>query len=673
MKFKKVKKRKVSPRTVVLFCILVGIMGIFAARMFDFQVVTAAKYASVSGDTRTIQKTVKAARGEILDRYGRPLVVNRNGYDVIFNYAEINMDKINDTIVDLTDLFAESGTEWIDLLPLTDTFPIDFDGEKSDIAAMKSKLGLNTYATARNCYDEMVRKYSLEGMNKDLQRRVMGVRYSMDKSDFSIFTSYTFAKDISKQLLTYIEESYSYLDGVSVDTVPYREYASPDIAPHIIGVMSKITAEDWEKYRDKGYSYNDTVGAFGMEKTFEDYLHGEDGIISYKVNNDGKIISSEVTKEPVQGDTVYSSIDKNLQRVAQNALKNTVEESKATMPEIAGASAVVVEVKTGQVLAAANYPSYSLDTYYDDIETLQKDKTGKPLNNRAFSGIYPPGSCYKPLVAAVGLQTGAITPSEHINCVRKYTYYDSNGPSCMGHHGNINVVSALSKSCNYYFFETGRRIGIDKIDQYAKLFGLGTKTGDPNEIDESSGRLAGPEFSAKMGATWYAGNTLQAAIGQGDNAFTPLQLAAYTATIANNGTRYQTTILNSIKSYDLSEMKVNRNTPKTVAEVGISAENMNIVKEGMLSVTEDGTARRYFSDYPVKVAGKTGTAENAGKDHSVFVCFAPYDDPEIAISVVVEHGQYSTTTGPVAKAILDEYFFNSTTGNSDSQVNTLLR
>ncbi len=672
MSIKKRRKRKVNKRLVVLFCVLVVVMAVFGLRLIDFQLISADDYASVSGNTKTIDKTIKAARGEILDRYGRPIVVNRDGYDVVFNYAEIDMQTVNSTILELTDLLSQSGKEWVDLLPMSKAQPFVFEGSKTDISVLKSRLELNNYATAENCYDEMVSRYNLEGLDTETQRILMGVRYSMEKSDFSIYTSYIFAEDVSKQLLTYIEESYAHLSGVTIETNPYREYVDPTLAPHLIGVMSKITAEDWEEYREKGYSYNDTIGSFGVEKVYEDYLHGEDGILSYSVDNSGTIISSEVTKEPVGGNTIYLSLDKKIQKTAQNSLESVINEARQTNPEITGGSAVVVEVATGQVIAAANYPSYDLNSYYDNYEELINDKKGIPLNNRAFSGVYPPGSCFKPLVACAALENGTITRDEHISCAWRYTYYSSNGPTCMHRHGSINLITALSKSCNYYFFDVGRRVGIDSINNYAKLFGLGVKTGNPDEIDESSGRLAGPEFSQKMGSTWYEGNTLSAAIGQGDNAFTPIQLAIYTATIANGGTRYQSTILNTIKTYDLSEV-VKNNQPVIEAETGVSQTNINIVKEGMLSVTEEGTARAYFSDYPIRVAGKTGTSENSGKDHSVFVCFAPYEKPEIAISVVVEHGQYSTTTGPVAKAILDEYFFGSKTEIYSSSFNTLLQ
>lgn len=668
---RKKRKRKVNIRLIVLFCIFAGIMLLFSARLVDFQLISASQYASSAGNTKVINKTIKAARGEILDRYGRPIVTNRDGYDIVFNYAEIDMSSINDTIKALTALLSESGTEWNDVLPLSKTFPVTFDGTDADIKTLKTRLDLNSYATEQNCYDELVSKYELDGLDREVQRTVMGVRYSMEKADFSIYTSYTFAEDISKQLVTYLEESYSNLDGVDVEIVPYRQYDDPTLAPHLIGLVSKITAEDWDEYKEKGYSYNDTVGSFGAEKSFEDYLHGKDGILSYNVNNEGVIVSSEVTKEPVRGDTVYLSIDKNLQKVAQQALSDAVNGADPSGSYITGASAVVTEVKTGQILAAANYPSFNLETYYDDIEKLQNDTKGSPLNNRAFSGMYPPGSCYKPLVAAVGLHLGKISRDEIITCKWRYTYYSENGPTCMHRHGGINLITALSKSCNYYFFEAGRRIGIENIDLYAKQFGLGVKTGKTGEIDESAGRLAGPEFSAKVGTSWYPGNTLQAAIGQSDNAFTPLQLSIYSATIANNGTRYTSTLLNKVKTYDLSSTVVN-SEPEVAAKIDISESQFSIVKEGMLSVTEDGTARAYFSDYPIKVAGKTGTAENSGKDHSVFICFAPYDDPEISVSVVVEHGLNSSTTGPVAKAILNAYFFGTSEPQPDEKTGTLL-
>lgn len=662
-------KKKINPRIIGIAILLLAVIALFGVRLINFQVFSADEYASQSNTVSTRNSVIKAARGEILDCYGRPIAVNREGYDIVFNSAYINKDKLNDTILQLVNVLRANDTEWVDNLPITKKTPYKFNGTESSIAVLKSKLGLNSYATVDNCIDAMIEEFSLQAFSKQEQRTIMGVRYSMLKADFSISAPYTFAEDISNDLMIYIKESLSDLEGVEINVVTYREYTDGTLAPHIIGTVGKITAEEWENLKEKGYSYNDIVGKNGVEKAFEDYLKGTDGMISYKVDNEGNIISTEVTVEPKQGNTVMLSIDKRLQSVAQQVLADTVRKTNHEGGKITGAAAVAVNVKTGQILASANYPSYDLSTYNENYAKLSNDSS-KPLFDRAFNGAYPPGSTFKPSVAIAGLQTGSITSSEIITCVQKYRYFKDYQPSCMHYHGRLNVKNAISKSCNYFFFETGRRVGIERLNKYCRQFGLGEYTGV--EVSESKGILAGPDYSESVGATWYQGNTIQAAIGQSDNAFTPLQLAMYTATIANGGTRYKATLLSEVRSYNLDE-RIVLAKGEVLNKVEASEKVFNTVKKGMLSVTQEGTAQAYFLNYPIKIGGKTGTAQNKGADHSVFTAFAPFDDPEIAISVVAEHGEFGRTTGPVAKGILDEYFFFSNNSYEESKTNSLLK
>lgn len=664
------KKKKKNPRIITLIALLLVIMVAFGWRMSDFQLINAGEYASQGENISTRDATMKATRGEILDRYGRPIAVNREGYDVVFNGAYMTKSTMNSTIKRMTDLLSSYGYTWIDTLPMAKTSPYDFNsGSDSAISKLKSDLGLNHYATAQNCFSEMIKRYSLEGIDETTQRTIMGVRYSMENADFSISLPFTFAEDISSQLMTVIMESESDLPGVEIKVVSYREYVDDTLAVQLIGNVGKIQAEEWEKYKAAGYSYDDKVGNGGVEEAFENYLKGKDGTVSYKIDGSGNILSSTITTQPVNGDTVKLSIDKRLQLVAQSKLKEVVDSANSSGGTITGAAAVAVDVNTGQVLASANYPTYTLSEYKNNYEKLATDK-GKPLFDRAFNGQYPPGSTFKPAIACAGLQYGKITAGEIIKCVQKYTYFEDYQPSCMHYHGPMNVVSAISKSCNYFFFETGRRLGIENMNSFCRQLGLGEYTGI--EVPESKGILAGPDYSKSVGQTWYGGNTLQAAIGQSDNAFTPLQLAMYTATIANGGTRYKATLLNEVMNYTLDQ-SVFLNNGTVLNKLDISDANLDTVKEGMLSVAEEGTARTYFANYAIKVAGKTGTAQTTGADHSVFTVFAPYDNPQIAISVVVEHGQFSYTTGPVAKAMLDAYFFNSTDNYSEPLANTLLQ
>ena len=349
------------------------------------------------------------------------------------------------------------------------------------------------------------------------------------------------------------------------------------------------------------------------------------------------------------------TLDKNIQRKAQDSVAQTVKNLQATGGTAQAGTAVAVEISTGRVLCAANYPTYDSATLGKEYDSLVSNPY-KPLTNRAFNGVYPIGSTIKPIVAISALENHAYNIGESIFCKRDYTYFSDYSPSCMHFHGSMNLNNALAKSCNYFFFELGRRVGAVTMTDYFKQFGLGVKTGV--EVDDAAGILTEPESNG------FGGDTLQISIGQ-LNAFTPLQLANYTATLANGGTHYKATLINQIVSYDMSQtFEVNK--PQVVNKVTMSETNLNAVKAGMLSVTEDGTGRAALGDYPIKVGGKTGTSQVTNKaDHSVFVAFAPFDKPEIAISVVLEHGNSGFSAGSVVKDILNAYFF--TDSNSPAE------
>jgi len=331
----------------------------------------------------------------------------------------------------------------------------------------------------------------------------------------------TLARTLGKTMRQ-IKEASSDLVGINVDVVPIREYVSPDIAPHILGAIGPIYAKDVALLK-KGYLYDDYLGRSGVEKAFETYLRGTNGEKEVVQSSSGKTIS-ETIKEPIPGNTVMLTTDKNLQSVAQKSLSNMINNLNTQNIQATAGAVVVIDINSGEILASANYPSYDMNTYKNDYAKLLADKS-KPLFDRAFVGTYPPGSSFKPAMASIGLQTGVITPTSTVKCTKYYDYYDKiNPPKCLSYHGSINVISALSKSCNFFFYDTGRKIGIDIMNNYCRLYGLGVSTGV--EIPESTGTLAGPDYSKSQNKTWYLGNTLQAAIGQSDNAFTPLQLAA---------------------------------------------------------------------------------------------------------------------------------------------------
>ncbi|MBR3594061.1 MAG: hypothetical protein IKL44_05230 [Clostridia bacterium] len=657
-------KKAFSKRTVALSLILSAVLVVYSFSLLGYQVINADKYSNQAKGAYSRTTVIKAARGEILDRYGRQLAVNRNGYDIVFNSAYIKRSELNGMIEKLVKIMNEFSAPWNDDLPLSTTAPFTFTDDGTAKNALLRMLDVAHYATAEDCFKQLVERYSLEGMDTSKQRIIAGVRYTMELANFSVANPYSFASDISEELMLRISESAFMIDGVSVNTVPVREYVQGDLASNVLGTVGSMNADQWEKYRELGYSYSDKIGVTGIEAAYEEQLHGTDGEMTYTYDGDGNVISSEVTKAPVPGKTIILSLDKNLQQKTQIALDTLISDLNSKGGKATGGAAVAVDLKSGEVLLSATYPFFDINDYFSKYNELANAK-GSPLTNRAFAGVYPPGSSIKPIVGIAALSTNALKMDEHIVCRHTYEYYADVGfaPKCMHCHGSIGIVTALSESCNYYFFELGRRMGIKTLNGYLQAFGLGEKTGV--EVYESSG------IFDKAESGWFAGNTIQVAIGQ-HNAFTPIQICSATAAIANGGTRYKTTLVNKILSYDLNETYY-VNEPTVLSTVEIKDDILDIIKAGMLSVTEDGTGSKVFKDYPIKIGGKTGTSQtDSGADHNVFVAFAPYDDPEIAVAVVIEHGDSSYTSGSVMKAIMDAYFFNSEE-DSGNDVNTPLK
>lgn len=641
-------KKKSQIEINVLSLLLIAVIVLFSARVYFLQITAAGEFQKSLpyGAASSHKAVITAPRGEILDCFGRQIAVNRDGYNIIFNKAYVK-DNLNTIILTLINLANEYEAEWTDKLPITNTSPYSFvEGEKTD--KLLKTLDLANYATAQNCFDEMVKRYKLEDFSKNDQRKIMGVRYSMEILDFSISYPFTFAEDIPTEFMRRVTESAFMLSGVTIDVVPFREYSDTTLAVNLIGSVGPIFEEDWEYYKERGYSYNDKVGKSGIEKWGEEYLRGIDGEITYYLDAKGNIIKSEITKEPIAGKTIMLSLDKHIQRLAQDSLEAKVKELRSKGGKCKAATAVAIDVTTGKVMAAANYPTYDSATMNKDYNQLAADPS-KPLMDRAFQGVYPIGSTIKPGVAVAALELNKYNNGEIIRCVQTYDYFADYKPKCLHYHGNINLKTAISKSCNYFFFELGKRIGATSLTDYFKQFGLGVKTGV--EVNDSAGLLIQPD-SDRVGGT-----TLQISIGQ-MNAFTPLQLANYTATLANGGTHYKASLINQIVSYDMSA------TIKTVApeiknQISISQNTLKAVKDGMLSVTEEGTGRLALSDYPIKVGGKTGTSQvNGAEDHGIFIAYAPFDNPQIAVAVILENGGHGYTAGSVVRDILDAYFFS---------------
>lgn len=666
----RMKKKKRYPRISALCILMACLLTVYAASAFSMQIANQTSYTTTADSVITRSLRVPAARGEILDRYGHTLAYNTEGYNVVFDAAYLPRQKINETVLSLMRILTKAQEEWIDLLPLEATAPYAFaEGKEKECETLVAKLSLNHYATAQNCWDAMIERYALENYETETARLLMGVRYSMEYRDYSILNPYTFAEDVSISTVTVIEENRDLLAGVELQITAKREYDTGIDCTQIVGTTGPIYAEEWEALSAKGYSYNDKTGKSGVELSLDEELHGADGVKTITQDVQGNVLSEEITRQPVNGNTVMLTIDKNLQSVAYQSLEKRIEAVRRTNAgRYAKAGAVVViDNNTNALLAAVSYPGYSMETYQEDYESLL-EMEGSPLFNRCFFGNYEPGSTMKPAMALIGLQTGNISAEETLECTGRYTFFEDYQPKCLGEHGHINVVTALTVSCNSFFYEVGRRCGIQTMNEYCKKFGMGVLTGV--ETGESKGILAGIDYRKSIGLTWGPGDTIQAAIGQSDNGFTPVQLATYAATVANKGTLYSTHLVDAVCTYELDNI-LRQTGAQVVSETGIDENYYNIVHQGMRGVATNGTVSSVFRDYAIQVCAKTGTAQVYYKGekftNGIFMSFAPYHNPEISVVVVIEKGGYGAYCAQVARDIYDAYFsYHGTTHRVDS-------
>lgn len=522
---------------------------------------------------------------------------------------------------------------------------------------------------------ETVPTLNIGDMSETDARAVAGVLYELYyRNRITNWPLYYFAEDVDVDFITRVKELG--LKGVEIETTSVRKYET-DYAAHLLGRVAAMNADEVDYYMglDDGYTQNDYVGREGAELAFESYLHGTPGERAIERNEDGKITSSvwlpdEETGEslaPEPGDNVFLTIDIGLQQMVEDLLAERVP---GLSDEVEGAACTVQLVDTGEILAAASYPTFDLETYVQDFTQNSTDPL-KPLMNRAFQGLYPPGSTFKMITAIAGLEEGIIEPSTIIRDLGRYTYWtDVNPPQCWIYrqyrntHGPVNVTKAIEVSCNYFFYDVGRRVGIDRLDEYAAMFGLGQKTGV--ELSESTGVVGGREFTESLGQTWYEGSVTSVAIGQESTQVTPIQLTNYISTLVNGGTRYSTHLLKTVKSSDFSQV-VYEYEPQVQSEINIAPENLNAVTEGMRDLTTgEGSLANAFRNLPFEVGAKTGSAQvsSTSNSNAVFVCYAPYDDPEIAISLVVEHGGSGSILASLAAEIL-AYYFTAPDGQSD--------
>ena len=664
--------------------VLLGFFGaflvLFFAVLYDAQVVHGSENRARSITSNTASETVTASRGIITDRNGKVLVSNRLAYTLVFDTSAFDKDEaaLNDAIWRLIQLCQEQGVTWNDTLPMT-TGSSPRLTSKSLTESFREYLEDNKLPTdggSAEVLAAMRKLYKVDDSYTDAQARlIVGVRYELDGR-----SSYTFAEDVSTELLGRITDGK--YRGVTIKTAAARVY-NTKLAAHILGTVGAIWQEEWRSdestgyvgYADKGYNMNDLVGKDGVEKAFEEYLHGKDGKRLITTDENGKITGELYTREPQPGGTVALTIDIDLQQVVEDTLASTIQGMIDKDSNERGGAAVVIEVGTGEVLAMASYPTYDLETFNQDYEELVKDER-LPMFNRATQGVYAPGSTFKLCTSVAALEEGIITPSTIIEDKGIYTYYTDPQPMCwiwrQAHttHGRINVSQAIVDSCNYFYYEVGRLTGIKKLDEYATAFGLGQSTGI--EIGDVSGVLASPEWAEAHDREWTDGQTITAAIGQSYNLFTPLQLANYVATLVSGGEHYEAHLLKNVKSYDNSRI-IDVYNKGPLNDLNISDSTMAAVTKGMHDLTYD-SLRSAFSRCVVEAGAKTGSAQ-VGTDiaNGTFVAYAPYDDPEIAIAIVVEKGGSGSLLANAAVDIINAWFTRDGTGATAAGEDALMR
>ena len=690
--------------TAFIVAILFAV-SIFIADLFRIQVIDDDEYSSQSIYVSSANTQIDALRGEILDSNGTALVYNVSTNSVYFDasYFPKSSQKAerNEIVLSLVNLFDEHSVEYTTRLPITLqgdklVFTENSENDKKKLFG-KDYLNLNSYATPKNCFDALCEYYSLEEMSIADAVKVASVYFAMVQADFSKVNPFTFAENVPNELVLILKEQSRFYQGVEIRIDTERAYYDGTIAPHIIGYYDYINADEYasvtEKYKKalensnlteeekevlrlRAYGMTDKIGKFGIESAMEDELRGTDGVVTTTTNSDGTK-STAITTAPVNGNNVILTINGDFQKQVQEILSSRIDSTKGTERVAAAGSIVVMDVNDFSILACASYPYYDLSTYKENIVELNKDETA-PLWNRALRSTYAPGSTVKPLMGIAGLEEGIMTADDEIKCTYNYTYFRDVIFKCYntgGHGGShLNLAEAIRYSCNIYFYEVGRQLGISKMNQYFNMFGLGSKTGV--ELTEATGIVAGPDERKAAGETWYPGDTVQAAIGQSDNSFTPIQLATYVSTLANGGTRYKAHFVKSIKSADYSETLYEAQ-PIVLDELDISKSSLDSVKTGMIAMANSQLA---FQNLDYQVAAKTGTAEAAKKENGVLIeytngfmiSYAPADDPQIAVVIAIENVD-SSGLGNYVREVYDAYFNRNSDVTASQQSGTILR
>ena len=706
------KKREFLVRYVALATAFVLVCLIYVGQLINYQVAGQDYYTMTqSGRTYTRKRPIQALRGQIYDANGKPLVTNKYSYSVNLDATSLprkNTEQ-NDFLLSVLERYKALGGTWTSpecafVLDFSSDLPSASwnegyirreDGSFSVLARRLFKIidelteKERDPSTAPDAADSLARileRYSLtytEGTGKSKKTlmtyesnedtaTVLALRLDMELNNFSAESPYLMFEDADMKLITALTEGSS--RGIYVKTEIERVFNVPGYASHILGRVGKIRAEDAEYYTDQGYRLDAVVGISGVEKAFESYLRGIDGELTIVEDADGNVISESVTKESVAGKDVYLTIDIDYQKLAEDALDANIAYIREVATPVDGdpdgsdanaGALTVMNIKTGAVIAIASNPTFNLATFNEDYEALRTDERS-PMFNRAINGTYAPGSTFKIGTALAALTEGTIDPTTQIECTGQYMYYAESGftPSCWIHlmygsqHGWLDVASAIRVSCNCFFYETGRRLGIEQMNRYCRGYGLGQPTGI--ELDESLGVLASPQYREENGlGQWSPGDVVQAAIGQSDNLFTPLQISCYTSTIVKSGKRNAAHLLKEVRDHASGEVLFSYE-PKIIDEIKLDENAVSLALSAMRDVTEDttGSASRLFSNYPLAIGGKTGTAQvvRTESPNAVFTAFAPFGDPEIVATTVIEHGNSGTDAGFAVRDVFTKYF-----------------
>ncbi len=644
-------------RFAVLSAIVIVASFMCGLRLLQIQMVDGEMYLSMTRSTYTAEQDIEAARGMIADANGKVLNANKISYSVNFQKASLKQGTENEMIYRVLSVLIDNGEEWNDSMPITKTAPYAFDGKEETVTALKNRLKVGVYATVDDCMNALYVKYEIsDSYDEQMRRYIAGVRYQMELMDFSYKNKFVLAEGISVETMMELKELSSMLNGVDITEGWEREYLNGELAPHLRGTVGSISADEYAELKDSGYTMNDIIGRAGVELAVEDILRGQRGTRTITRSSSGTELSDEVTKEPVAGNSVMLTIDGEFQQLLQEIMEhyiNFMHSPHYTQDErgkecYAGAVAVL-DVKTGGVLGMVSYPGYDLNDLVNNYEEVLGAEYS-PVFNRALTGVYRPGSTFKTITSTAALVEGIITPDTEIYCGGTYHYYGSGfTPHChqLWGHGSLDVELALRHSCNIFYYECARLMGITTLAKWANRFGIGTDLGF--ELTMSDGQMTSLELYDELGLTWNEGDVVQAGIGQSETAVTPLHMAVQAMTIANRGVRYRPHIIKAVYNYDYTEL-ISETEPEVVEDMSEYRDTFEVVTDGMIMVSEAA----YFAvngqwaniyDYkgiPEDVATKTGTPQTAETVYnSAIIGFYPAEDPEIAFGILMEKGEYS--------------------------------